>query len=77
LNQKYISLCAVDALEAWSDYRKMKQATIPATAGGYTLLSVSPARGSNTIPLRMLYPQSEYTANPNTPKTATKIFWIP
>jgi len=77
LNQKYISLCAVDALEAWSDYRKMKQATIPATAGDYTLLSVNPARGSNTIPSRMLYPQSEYTANPNTPATATKIFWIP
>jgi len=76
LNEKYISLCAVDALEAWSDYRKMKQGTIPATAGDYTLLSVNPARGSNTIPLRMLYPQSEYTANPNTPKTAT-IFWIP
>jgi len=77
LNQKYISLCGVDALEAWSDYRKMNQATVPAEAGDYTLLSVNPARGSNTIPLRMLYPQSEYTANPNTPTTATKIFWLP
>jgi len=79
LNEKYISLCGVDALEAWSDYRKMKQATIPVSSGSgaYTLLSVNPARGSNTIPLRMLYPQSEYTANPNTPATAAKIFWLP
>jgi hypothetical protein len=82
LTQKYISLCSVDALEAWSDYRKMNKTTIPATvtAGNgdsFTLLSVNPARGANTIPLRMLYPQSEYTANPNTPTTAARIFWIP
>jgi len=77
LTQKYISLCSIDALEAWSDYRKMNKATIPAAVGGYTLLSVNPARGTNTIPLRMLYPQSEYTSNTKTPATATRIFWIP
>jgi len=84
LTQKYISLCSIDALEAWSDYRKMNKATIPASVTSnngdvYTLLSVNPARGTNTIPLRMLYPQSEYTANPNTPKDkdVTRIFWIP
>lgn len=90
--QKYLSLCAVDALEAWSDYRRLNKyspSIIPAsvtssTGKTYYLLSVYPGRGSNPIPLRLLYPQSEYTTNAaNTPIEITgdeftsKIFWQP
>jgi hypothetical protein len=80
LGEKYIANCSVDALESWCDYRKMKGSFLPASVGGYSLLSVNPARGSNKIPLRWLYPQSEYTTNTNTPTNVTattKLFWIP
>jgi hypothetical protein len=81
--QKYMALAGIDALEAWSDYRRLGKATIPATAGSYQLLSVYPS-AAKTIPIRLLYPQSEYTSNfANVPtenaedQFTKKIFWQP
>lgn len=76
--QKYIALAGIDPLEAWSDLRRLNM--IPNT--GY--LSVNPGRLSNSLPVRLLYPQSEYTtngANVNAQGTqnqfTSKLFWQP
>lgn len=76
--QKYIALAGIDPLESWSDQRRLNM--IPNT--GY--ISVNPGRLSNTLPVRLLYPQSEYTTNaanvnaqgPQNQFTS-KIFWQP
>lgn len=56
LGQKYISLTGINDLEAWNDYRRLG---VPADVP----LSVNPARGTRTIPLRLIYPQAEYAVN--------------
>jgi hypothetical protein len=72
--QKYLALCGTNNFEAWVDYRRLGVPNVP--------LSLSPSRGSNVIPLRFRYPQSEYNynaasvgaqGNPS-PQTAT-VFW--
>jgi hypothetical protein len=75
--QKYIAMCCIDPREAWADERRLH--FLPA---GF--ISVNPNRISNTLPLRLLYPQSEYTTNgENVLKEGTinqfttKIFWQP
>jgi hypothetical protein len=76
--QKYISLAGIDALEAWADLRRLNM--IPNT--GY--ISANPSKISTTLPLRLLYPQSEYTTNADNVNAqgtinqfTTKIFWQP
>lgn len=76
--QKYIALAGIDPLEAWSDLRRLNM--IPNT--GY--ISVNPGKIANTIPVRLLYPQSEYTTNAenvnaegNINQFTSKIFWQP
>lgn len=76
--QKYIALAGVNPLEAWSDLRRLNM--IPNT--GY--ISVNPARLSNTLPVRVLYPQSEYTTNSTNVNAqgkqdqfTSKLFWQP
>lgn len=54
--QKYISLIGINPLEAWNDYRRLGvPSDIP--------LSISNARGSRTIPVRLLYPSNELAVN--------------
>lgn len=72
--QKYIALCGIQPNETWTDVRRLD---IVAPA-----LSVAPERGSNPIPIRLLYPQSEYNFNAASVATqgavsqfTTKIFW--
>ena len=76
--QKYIANTAMDALESYSDQRRLHFLT------DNNYISISPAKISNTLPLRILYPQSEYTTNAdNVNKVGTinifssKIFWEP
>ncbi|MEO3405870.1 SusD/RagB family nutrient-binding outer membrane lipoprotein [Mucilaginibacter sp. CAU 1740] len=84
--QKYIALAGVANFEAWVDYRRLDgndailssvEATQPVLP-----LSLSPSRGSRTIPLRLMYPQNEYNFNAaNVAKEGTinpqtsRIFW--
>jgi hypothetical protein len=76
--QKYIALTCIDPLEAYSDQRRLH--FLP--DNGY--ISKNSARLSNTLPLRLPYPQTEYTTNSTNvlaegdidPLT-TKIFWEP
>lgn len=76
--QKYIALCSIDPVEAWSDLRRLNM--IP--NNGY--ISVNPSKVSPTLPVRLLYPQSEYTTNGGSvgaegPINAftSKLFWQP
>jgi len=72
--QKYIALNGIGILETWNDIRRLKIVS-PA-------LSVAPERGSNQIPVRLLYPSSEYNynaGNVNAEGTisqfTSKVFW--
>lgn len=76
--QKYIALAGVDPLEAYSDHRRLNM--LPNT--GY--LSVNPSKVSNTLPVRLPYPQTEYTTNATSANGegsinifTSKIFWQP
>lgn len=76
--QKYLALCGIDPLEAWSDERRLDM--IP--DDGY--ISANASRVSDLLPVRLLYPQTEYTANGESVKAQgtidafnTKLFWQP
>ena len=76
--QKYIALTGIDPLESYSDQRRLH--FLP--DNGY--ISANPAKVSNTLPLRLLYPQSEYTTNSSSVSAVgtidpfnTKLFWEP
>ena len=62
MTQKYIAMFGINGLETWTDYRRTG---FPKELGGTnpTMLSISPNRGSNIIPLRLIYPQEEYQYN--------------
>lgn len=95
LSQKWFALNGINTLEVWTDYRRVpfsSVATFPGantkhftygTTGGYAAgpqLSVSPQLPPGTeIPVRYLYPQTEYNYNPaNVPsgiQPTTLIFW--
>jgi hypothetical protein len=75
--QKYIAMSCIDPLEAWADQRRLH--FLPA---GF--ISVNPSRISNTLPVRLLYPQSEYTTNSENVNAqgtinqfTSKLFWQP
>jgi len=75
--QKYLANVGIDPQESYSDQRRLN--FLPA---GY--ISVNPSKVSNKLPLRLLYPQSEYTTNAeNVLKEGTidpfttKLFWEP
>lgn len=76
--QKYISLCGINPLEAWCDIRRLNSLPFD----GY--ISVNPNKISQKIPVRLLYPQVEYTANSsnvlkmgNVNAFSSKLFWQP
>ena len=76
--QKYIALTLIDPLESYSDQRRLH--FLP--DNGY--ISKNSARLSNSLPLRLPYPQSEYTTNSanvlavgDIDPLTTKIFWEP
>jgi hypothetical protein len=72
--QKWFALNGLQANETWSDVRRTGIVNPP--------LSLAPERGTNPIPVRLLYPTSEYSFNKdNVGKLGTinqftsKVFW--
>ena len=72
--QKYLALNGIGTLETWNDVRRLK-VVAPA-------LSIAPERGTNQIPVRLLYPTSEYSYNADNVKAegtisqfTSKVFW--
>ncbi|QEC70053.1 SusD/RagB family nutrient-binding outer membrane lipoprotein [Panacibacter ginsenosidivorans] len=75
--QKYIAITCIDAREAWADQRRLH--FLPE---GF--ITFNPSRLADELPLRLLYPQSEYTTNAESVQAVgtinqftTKIFWEP
>lgn len=76
--QKYLALEGVDAIEAWSDIRRLNM--LP--DDGY--ITHNPSALQEKLPVRILYPQTEYTTNAVNVKAqgtidqfSSKIFWQP
>ncbi len=75
IRQKYNAMCGLNTMEAWTDYRRTGfPSNVP--------ISANPSRISNKIPVRLLYPQSEYNFNAanvatqgNINQFTSKIFW--
>lgn len=74
--QKYIANTNIDPLESFLDINRLN------FLSDDSYISIYSAKISNTLPLRLLYPQSEYTTNSaNTPKEVIgdiftkKLFW--
>ncbi len=72
--QKYFAFNGNSLLEVWNDYRRLDIVPIP--------LSIDAGRGSNVIPFRLPYPQSEYDFNAANATAegviniqTSKIFW--
>lgn len=72
--QKYFALNGLQANETWVDFRRLGIVQPP--------LSIFPQRGNNPIPIRLLYPSSEYNYNNENVKAqgdisqfTSKIFW--
>jgi hypothetical protein len=53
--QKYIAFNGNNHNEIWNDYRRLGAVSIP--------LSLDPGRGTNPIPVRLLYPDTEISLN--------------
>jgi len=96
LSQKWFALNGINTLEIWTDFRRVpysEVATKPGAnterfvygeGGGYNAgptISVSPQNTSTRIPVRYLYPQTEYNYNPanvaaeGTITRYSRIFW--
>lgn len=95
ISQKWFALNGLNTLEVWTDYRRLgyNEVVSSSTASdrfvygqgvGYTpgpAISVAPQNTATKIPVRYLYPQSEYNYNPANVSAQgavdryTKIFW--
>lgn len=78
LSQKWFALNGINTLEVWTDYRRVPYTAVSSVTGspndhfvyghgvGYAAgppISVSPQNTSTKIPVRYLYPQTEYNYN--------------
>jgi hypothetical protein len=92
ISQKWFALNGLNTEEVWTDWRRVNYSATRNTFvygeavdhpdGPGPALSVSPQRAAGvTIPLRLLYPQTEYNFNPSnvgaegTITPYTRIFW--
>ncbi|WP_316829486.1 SusD/RagB family nutrient-binding outer membrane lipoprotein [Pedobacter aquatilis] len=80
ITQKYIALNFVNGYEAWQEYKRTGYPAISGTAATTTFVSLqSSATTVDKLPVRNLYPTTEYNLNPNVPTGlspfTSKIFW--
>lgn len=75
MTQKWAAMNGINDIESWSDYRRLH---IPADIP----ISNNPAASIRKVPVRMLYPQSEYNYNPDNvlaqgtiSQFTNRIFW--
>lgn len=75
MTQKWAAMNGINDIEAWSDYRRLN---IPSDVP----ISNNPAATTRKVPVRMLYPQSEYNYNPDNVlaqgtinQFTSRIFW--
>jgi hypothetical protein len=80
ITQKYIALNFVNGFEAWQEYKRTGYPTISGTTATSTFVSLqSSATTADRLPVRNIYPTTEYNLNPNVPSGlsayTSKIFW--
>lgn len=96
LSQKWFAMNAIASLETWTDYRRVPYSSVATKPGASTThfvygegggfdpgppISVAPQNTSTVIPVRYLYPQSEYNYNAanvgaqGTILSSSRIFW--
>lgn len=82
ITQKYIALNFIEGYEAWQEYKRTGYPRISGTAASTTFVSIeSVAPTPDRLPVRNLYPTTEYNLNPNVPPVSginiftTKVFW--
>jgi Starch-binding associating with outer membrane len=80
LIQKWVSLCHVNGLEAWSEYRKSSGSTTTPTFYGLPASPLSTVATSANEPVRLYYPLNETNTNGNNVPAGinvftSKIFW--
>lgn len=75
MKQKWAAMNGINDMESWADYRRLN---IPADIP----ISNNPAASVRKVPVRLLYPQSEYNYNPDNvlaqgtiSQFTTRIFW--
>jgi len=83
LSQKWFALNAIATFEVWSDYRRTD--VVYGEGGGFDPgppLSILPGNTATKLPVRLLYPQTEYNYNAanvagqgTINKFTSKIFW--
>jgi hypothetical protein len=73
IQQKWFALNGIAPYEVWTDYRRVDfnpptvNHFVYGVGGGFTAgppISVSPSNTATQIPIRLLYPQTEYNYNP-------------
>ena len=80
LIQKWVSLCHISGLEAWSEYRKSSGPTTTPTFYGVPSSPYTTAGTTHPEPVRLFYPISEVNTNANNVPAGidvftSKIFW--
>ncbi|WP_442591479.1 SusD/RagB family nutrient-binding outer membrane lipoprotein [Pedobacter sp. AW31-3R] len=81
ITQKYIASNLINSFESWSDFRRTGYPKIQANGTATTtFVSISSASTRpDKLPVRDIYPQTEYNLNPNTPVLSNAytnpIFW--
>ncbi len=82
ITQKYIALNFVNGYEAWQEYKRTGYPAVSGAAATTTFASTqSVGTTPDKLPVRSLYPTTEYNLNPNVPPAAginawtSKIFW--
>jgi hypothetical protein len=80
ITQKYIASNILNSNEAWNEFRRTGYPAVSGSAPRSTFVSVlSQSTRADKLPVRLIYPQSEYNLNVNTPKIedaySNPVFW--
>jgi hypothetical protein len=81
ITQKYIALNFIHGHEAWSEFRRTGYPAVSGTDATTTFASaLSQSSRADRLPVRLIYPTSEYTYNPNNAPAdinpfTSRIFW--
>jgi hypothetical protein len=80
ITQKYIASNILNSNEAWNEFRRTGYPKISGTEPQNTFVSIqSTSSRADKLPVRLIYPQSEYNLNSHTPKIpnaySNPVFW--
>jgi hypothetical protein len=81
ITQKYIASNILFSHETWNEFRRTGYPRISGTSPTTTFLSIlSQSTRADKLPVRLIYPQTEYNLNKNTPVLAnaysSPMFWV-